>query len=113
MKHPKPTAFTLIELLVVIAIISIIAAILFPAFAQARNSARNTQDLSNIRQIGLTAQMYAQDYDEHWVSVGSWNDPTITPHTNPAGPAPGMPWIGWGLKLSTYALNTGVFRSPW
>jgi len=113
MKHSKPIAFTLIELLVVIAIVAIIAAILFPAFAQARNSARNTQDLSNIRQIGLAAQAYAQDYDEHWVPVGSWNDPTITPQTNPAGPAPGVPWNGWGLKLSNYIHNSGIFHSPW
>ncbi len=53
-------AFTLIELLVVIAIIAILAAILFPVFAQARGSARNTQDLSNIRQIATAALLYAQ-----------------------------------------------------
>jgi prepilin-type N-terminal cleavage/methylation domain-containing protein len=53
--------FTLIELLVVIAIIAILAAILFPVFSQARLSARNTQDLSNIKQLGLAAVMYAQD----------------------------------------------------
>jgi prepilin-type N-terminal cleavage/methylation domain-containing protein/prepilin-type processing-associated H-X9-DG protein len=56
--------FTLIELLVVIAIISILAAILFPVFAQARQKARQTSCLSNLRQINLAALMYAQDYDE-------------------------------------------------
>src|ERR1041385_2178603 len=56
--------FTLIELLVVIAIIAILAAILFPVFAQARESARATSCLSNTKQIALGELMYAQDYDE-------------------------------------------------
>lgn len=57
-------AFTLIELLVVIAIIAILAAILFPVFAQAREKARSTACISNLKQIGLSVRMYAQDYDE-------------------------------------------------
>jgi len=56
--------FTLIELLVVIAIIAILAAILFPVFARAREAARKATCLSNLKQIGLAALMYAQDYDE-------------------------------------------------
>ena len=56
--------FTLIELLVVIAIIAILAAILFPVFARAREAARKTSCSSNIRQLGLACHMYAQDYDE-------------------------------------------------
>ena len=60
----KKRAFTLIELLVVIAIIAILAAILFPVFAQAREKARQATCLSNIKQCGLAWQMYTQDYDE-------------------------------------------------
>jgi prepilin-type N-terminal cleavage/methylation domain-containing protein/prepilin-type processing-associated H-X9-DG protein len=58
--------FTLIELLVVIAIIAILAAILFPVFAQAREAARKTSCLSNMKQLGLGLYMYTQDYDETW-----------------------------------------------
>src|SRR5579862_2138139 len=103
----KNQGFTLIELLVVIAIIAILAAILFPVFSQARASARNTTDMSNIRQIGVALMLYVQDYDETYVPVGSWNDPTITPYTNPSAPAPGVPWQGWGLRLMPYVKSKG------
>ena len=59
----RPSGFTLIELLVVIAIIAILAAILFPVFAQARKSARTVSAISNLRQLAMANQMYAQDYD--------------------------------------------------
>ena len=63
MKTPKQHAFTLIELLVVIAIIAILAAILMPVFAQAREKARSASCQSNLKQLGLATMMYVQDYD--------------------------------------------------
>jgi prepilin-type N-terminal cleavage/methylation domain-containing protein len=74
-------AFTLIELLVVIAIIAILAAILFPVFAQARAKARQAACLSNTKQIGNALMMYAQDYDE--TLPGYRFGESSTPQMNP------------------------------
>ena len=71
--------FTLIELLVVIAIIAILAAILFPVFARAREKARQASCLSNVKQLALSALMYNQDYDERYM-LDCWNTAA-----NPAG----------------------------
>jgi prepilin-type N-terminal cleavage/methylation domain-containing protein len=65
MPRARRPAFTLIELLVVIAIIAILAAILFPVFARARENARKITCVSNLRQLGTAVTMYAQDYDEY------------------------------------------------
>ncbi|CCW35610.1 prepilin-type N-terminal cleavage/methylation domain-containing protein [Chthonomonas calidirosea] len=78
--NPKQRGFTLIELLVVIAIIAILAAILFPVFAQAREKARAITCLSNMKQIGTGLMMYLQDYDEtypmdqYFSDPGTWKD---------------------------------------
>ena len=71
-KHTPASGFTLIELLVVIAIIAILAAILFPVFAQAREKARQTACLSNLKQIGLGLNMYVQDNDEAFPARRLW-----------------------------------------
>jgi len=75
----RQNAFTLIELLVVIAIIAILAAILFPVFAQAKAAAKKTACLSNVKQIGLSSQLYIQDFDDAYpqVKATTTNQPQI------------------------------------
>ncbi len=92
-------AFTLIELLVVIAIIAILAAILFPVFARAREKARQASCLSNVKQMGLAALMYAQDYDE-MVVPGEIRIPGA------------QRWMGEGGLLLPYVKNVQIFRCP-
>lgn len=96
--------FTLIELLVVIAIIAILAAILFPVFATAREKARGTSCLSNMKQICTAVQMYAQDYDEMLHRIRNWNFP-YDPVTNK--------WA-WGAQdmLNPYIKNEQMWKCP-
>jgi prepilin-type N-terminal cleavage/methylation domain-containing protein/prepilin-type processing-associated H-X9-DG protein len=93
-------AFTLIELLVVIAIIAILAAILFPVFAQAREKARQAACLSNSKQMGMGITMYVQDYDEMYPNGGHG------PGTAGAQPA------RWYRKIYPYVKNVGVYTCP-
>ncbi len=110
----RRSAFTLIELLVVIAIIAILAAILFPVFAQAKAAAKNTADLSNNKQIATTNLLYSGDNDDVFVPCGAsdpWNNGSQTPFNTPVPPAPNY-WHGWGLEMSKYAKSRDIFRSP-
>ena len=100
----KPVqGFTLIELLVVIAIIAILAAILFPVFAQAREKARQASALSNYKQIGLAALQYVQDYDEQYPS-GHYG--VIQPAT---AAQYGLAWAG---EVYPYSKSTQVLKDP-
>lgn len=98
----KQRGFTLIELLVVIAIIAILAAILFPVFSRAREQARKTACLSNMKQIGNALMMYAQDWDE-----------TLPFFAEPCwGRIPNQGGLFWTEQLIPYAKNKTVYKCP-
>ena len=94
-------AFTLIEILVVLAIISLLSAILFPAFARARENARSSACLSNLKQVNLAMNQYSQDFDEHFppISSGQYN-------------VASNPYIFWPNFVLPYIKNTQVFTCP-
>ncbi len=118
-------AFTLIELLVVIAIIAILAAILFPVFTQAKIAAKKTAGLTQMKQIGTAAQMYAADFDD---GIPTWNDCLAHRQTYGFYPPNCLPlvtnlWLPenhWDSKLSPYVKSgrpesseyEGLWRSP-
>jgi prepilin-type N-terminal cleavage/methylation domain-containing protein/prepilin-type processing-associated H-X9-DG protein len=109
-------AFTLIELLVVIAIIAILAAILFPVFAQAKLSAKKSASLSNIKQVTLANLMYENDYDDYFVIAsqnfyedacgipGYTGDHCLVPQSTPA--------LDWPLLLQPYIKSLGLYVDP-
>lgn len=108
----RKRGFTLIELLVVIAIIAILAAILFPVFARAREAARATQCKSNLKQIVTASMMYSQDYDELYVHAwaGRRNNATASQRYD----VPGSPNADtyWMYLILPYTKNMGIYKCP-
>lgn len=100
MNRNRSRGFTLIELLVVIAIIAILAAILFPAFAKAREAARRISCTSNMKQIGLGLMQYTQEYDERY------------PLRTVANPGVGNNYLSWAGEMQPYIKSTDLFRCP-
>ncbi len=99
--RPPRSGFTLIELLVVIAIIAILAAILFPVFARARENARRASCLSNLKQIGLGIMQYTQDYDEKYPAryIGNGNGVTFE-------------YNSWRRTTFPYVKSTQIYECP-
>jgi len=103
----RKRGFTLIELLVVIAIIAILAAILFPVFAQAREQARTTSCLSNNKQLGTGMMMYLQDYDENFPS---WNWNFFCGGGNNGAPRDSGAF--WTMAIYPYVKNAALYKCP-
>ncbi|MCG9894716.1 MAG: prepilin-type N-terminal cleavage/methylation domain-containing protein [Fimbriimonadaceae bacterium] len=102
----KKSAFTLIELLVVIAIIAILAAILFPVFAQAKQAAKKTASLSNIKQIGTATIIYQADYDDLYAPVVTWSNSGAPSFVGGVGFQP------WTWTTLPYMKNTQIYQDP-
>jgi prepilin-type N-terminal cleavage/methylation domain-containing protein/prepilin-type processing-associated H-X9-DG protein len=119
-RSKSKSGFTLIELLVVIAIISILAAILFPVFARARENARRASCLSNLKQIGLGIMQYTQDFDEHYPPAydGTFTPPVYNPQTTPGTPGKiyatdgTVGRIGWMDMIFPYVKSVQIFQCP-
>jgi len=105
----KKLGFTLIELLVVIAIIAILAAILFPVFAQAKLAAKKTASLSNTKEIGLAGIMYQGDNDDYFVLAF---DSGHASATNPANGAVSTVTLNWVSPIEPYIKNFGIMVDP-
>ena len=107
--------FTLIELLVVIAIIAILAAILFPVFAKAREKARQTTCLSNMKQIGMACMMYASDWDETMpirYYAGTGGGPMVNVGASPCNNRAQVSAYRTPSLIMPYARNAGLFACP-
>ena len=130
-QNQRRSAFTLIELLVVIAIIAILASILFPVFARARENARRASCMSNLKQVGLGIMMYVQDYDEKYPMQFYFS--TFDDYATPSGTTylqtePGTPgahfqigdtssghldhYITWMDLTFPYTKSVQVFQCP-
>jgi len=103
--------FTLIELLVVIAIIAILAAILFPVFARARENARRASCQSNLKQIGLAVMQYTQDYDEHLPTRFNYY-PVAGVYNTPDGKPSASAAILWYMEIYPYVKNYQIYTCP-
>jgi prepilin-type N-terminal cleavage/methylation domain-containing protein/prepilin-type processing-associated H-X9-DG protein len=117
----RRTAFTLIELLVVIAIIAILASILFPVFGRARENARRSSCMSNLKQVGMGAMQYTQDYDEKFMvgtnKTGAAWAGTMAPYlkssqvftcpSDDTSPGPNQPVVSYGMNSNVASLSSG------
>lgn len=101
--------FTLIELLVVIAIIAILAAILFPVFARARENARRSSCQSNLKQLGLSIMQYTQDFDEKMVPIFLYGTGQTLPNGTPTSTGQAVLWYN---LLNPYIKNLQIFNCP-
>lgn len=106
----KRRGFTLIELLVVIAIIAILAAILFPVFARAREKARQNSCLSNIKQISLAWTMYVQDFDERGMDAGYLIPGLAVAGSGGSADGSNVNW--WRYLIQPYIKNWQIFTCP-
>ncbi|HWD39740.1 MAG TPA: prepilin-type N-terminal cleavage/methylation domain-containing protein [Fimbriimonas sp.] len=106
----RKRGFTLIELLVVIAIIAILAAILFPVFAQAKASAKGAASLSNVKQIALGALIYSNDYDDTGVVCETWDN--STPVNGVQTTKSGHLFNSWRALLYPYLKNLDILTDP-
>jgi len=112
--------FTLIELLVVVAIISILAAILFPVFARARENARRASCMSNLKQIGLGFMQYTQDYDEkfpqaYYSGFDPQTDQSMPDYiyqSNPGGSNPAGRYKNWMGFIFPYVKSVQLYKCP-
>jgi prepilin-type N-terminal cleavage/methylation domain-containing protein/prepilin-type processing-associated H-X9-DG protein len=119
MRRHQVRGFTLIELLVVLAIVAVIAALLFPVFAQAREKARQTACLSHMRQVAMALYLYTEDYDETFLwnpppgrQPGAWTADWLRGEAGRKMECLNQPSVSFVVLLQPYLRSEGVFRCP-